>query len=57
MTTSFRLPITFLVPLPVVSLAFFILVGLTTLPIQSDNLRSRAEAQFAMHLIAESWPW
>jgi hypothetical protein len=57
MAIPFRLPITFLVPLPAVSFAFFILAGLTTLPIQSDYLRSRAEAQFAMHLIAESWPW
>lgn len=55
MATPFRLPITFLVPLPVVS--FTILVGLTTLSIQSDYQLSRAEAQFAMHLIGETWPW
>lgn len=57
MATPFRLPITFLVPLPVLSFAFLILTGLTTLSIQSDYLRSRAEAQFAMHLVAETWPW
>jgi hypothetical protein len=55
MATSFQLPITYVVPLPVV--AFAILVGLTTLQIQSDYQLSRAEAKFAMHLIAETWPW
>lgn len=57
MATSFRLPITLLAPLPVLSFTFLLLLGLTTLSIQSDYQRSRAQAQFAMHLIAETWPW